>query len=99
MEKGKKRLDSVVLLCNSATKMSSDIRKAILREMDRLGMNTYQLSKLLTGKVPQRTVYAFVRGEKDTKTETASVIMKTLGLTITRTKRKARHGRRKGGAI
>jgi len=54
----------------------------ILGQMLKLGVSIYQVSKLVKDKIPQRTVYAFLAGEKDACTETASVIMKALGLTI-----------------
>ena len=46
-------------------------------------MTIYQIAKLVEGKVPQRTVYAFLRGEEDSVTKTASIIMKALGLIVT----------------
>lgn len=45
-----------------------------------LGLSIYQVAKLVQNKVPQRTVYAFLVGEKDTSTETASAIMESIGL-------------------
>jgi len=71
----------------------SEIRNAILKEIEKSNMTIYQVAKLVEGKVPQRTVYAFLRGEEDSLTETASIIMKALGLTITR-KSKVKRGRR-----
>ena len=58
----------------------SEIRDAILRQMGQLGLSIYQVSKLVEGDIPQRTVYAFLTGEKDAGTETAAVIMKAVGL-------------------
>ncbi len=58
------------------------IRDSILEEMLKSGLTIYQVSKMVEDKIPQRTVYAFLAGEKDTGTETASIIMKVLGLTI-----------------
>jgi len=60
------------------------IRDAILNEMLRSGKTIYQVSNMVRHKIPQRTVYAFLTGEKDTGTETASIIMKALDLTIKR---------------
>jgi len=60
------------------------IRDAILEEMSRRKLTIYQLSNMVRHKVPQRTVYAFLTGEKDTATETASIIMEILGLTVER---------------
>jgi len=50
----------------------SEIRKAILKQMNKSGMTIYQVAKLVEGKVPQRTVYAFLRSEEDSLTKTAS---------------------------
>ena len=47
-----------------------------------MGLSIYQVSKLVKDEIPQRTVYAFLAGEKDAGTETASIIMKAVGLTI-----------------
>ncbi len=71
----------------------SEIREAILKEMRKRNMTIYQVAKLVEGKVPQRTVYAFLTSEKDAKTKTASPILKALGLTIT-TKSNIKRGRR-----
>lgn len=81
-KKSQKVLDCVVFLCNIAFIMS-EIREAILKQMHKSGMTIYQVAKLVEGKVPQRTVYAFLTGEKDAGTETASVIMKAMGLNVT----------------
>ena len=75
-------LDIVADSCNNKVNMS-EIRKAILKQMNKSGMTIYQIAKLVDGKVPQRTVYAFLRGEEDSLTKTASIIMEALGLTIT----------------
>ena len=64
--------------------LMSEIREAILKQMCKSGMTIYQVAKLVKGKVPQRTVYAFLTGEKDAGTETASVIMKAMGLKVTK---------------
>ena len=60
----------------------SEIRDAILERMEKLNLTTYQLWKLVEGKVPQRTVYSFISGEKDAGTETASIIMSAIGLKV-----------------
>jgi len=65
-----------------------NIRDAVLEEMLRRNLTIYQLSNMIRHKVPQRTVYAFLTGEKDTGTETASIIMETLGLTVKREPKK-----------
>ena len=48
-----------------------------------LNLNIHQVAKLVESKVPRRTVYAFLTGEKDTATKTAAVLMEALGLTVT----------------
>lgn len=53
-----------------------------MKQMLKLGLSIYQVSKMVKDKIPQRTVYAFLTGEKDTGTEAASIIMKALGLTV-----------------
>jgi hypothetical protein len=60
----------------------SEIRDVILKKMLSLGLTIYQVAKLVESRIPKRTVYAFLSGEKDTGTETASIIMQELGLTI-----------------
>ena len=95
MKKGKKRLDSTAKCCDN-TNMSM-IRDTILARMKQLNLTTYRLSKMVQGKVPSRTVYSFISGESDASSQVCSVLMQALGLEI-KTKPKARHGRRKGGA-
>ena len=60
----------------------SDIRNIILQQMTSLGLTIYQVSKMVKDRIPKRTVYAFLSGEKDTGTETASILMETLGLKV-----------------
>ena len=85
-----KELDSTVLSCNNISEMS-EIREQILKQMRKSGLTIYQVAKMVKGKIPQRTVYAFLTGEKDTGTETASIILQTVGLEI---KEKLKRGRR-----
>ena len=49
-----------------------------------LNLSIHQVSKLVETKIPRRTVYAFLTGEKDTATKTASIIMDALGLSVKR---------------
>ena len=58
------------------------IRDSILKQMLKLEFTIYQVSKKVEGKIPQRTVYTFLTGEKDMGTETASILMETLGLKV-----------------
>ena len=58
------------------------IRDSILKQMLELELTIYQVSKMVEGKIPQRTVYTFLTGEKDMGTETASIIIEALGLVV-----------------
>ena len=64
------------------------IRDSILEEMSKLNLTIYQVSNMVRHKIPQRTVYAFLTGEKDTGTKTASIIMEALGLAVKRDSKK-----------
>ena len=92
IKKDKKTLDIIADVCNNISVMSA-IRQAILKEIGKSGLTIYKVAKMVEGKVPQRTVYAFLRGEEDSLTATASAIMEALGLTVTR-KSKLKKGRR-----
>lgn len=63
------------------------IKKAIMSELKRRGWSRYRLVKELEGKMPPRTVYSFLAGVQDLTTERASIILKVLGLKITRSKK------------
>jgi len=54
-----------------------------LQRMKELDLTTYRISKLVEGRVPQRTVYAFLSGNNDASCQVASTIMERLELTIT----------------
>lgn len=73
-------LDVRAILCKDV--LMSQIRKAILEQMLELDLNIHQVSKLVKSEVPRRTVYAFLTGDKDTGTKTASLLMKAVGLTV-----------------
>lgn len=66
------------------------IRKAILKRMDELKMNPNQLSEQLKGSIPRMTIYDFLSGKADARTEVAAEIMKALGLEIVPKKRQKR---------
>jgi len=59
-----------------------DIRNTILEQISSLDINHYQVSKMVEDRIPKRTVYAFLSGEKDTGTKTASILMEALGLKV-----------------
>ena len=67
-----------------------DIRQAILKQIEKSGLTINQVAKLVEGKVPRRTVYAYLRGEEDSLSKTVSVLLDAVGLTITTTKRARR---------
>ena len=69
------------------------IRKAIKKRMNELKLTTNQLSEILKDKIPRRTIYYFLSGVTDARTEVASEIMKVLGIELISKKHK-----RKGGA-
>ena len=58
------------------------IRKAILKRMDELKVNRNQLSEILKDSIPRMTIYDFLSGKTDARTEVAAGIMKALGLEI-----------------
>lgn len=64
------------------------IKKAILAEMKQRGWTCYRLSQELKGKLPRRTIYAYLSDKGDCKrdisTERASKILKVLDLKIKR---------------
>lgn len=68
------------------------IRKAIKERMIELNLNANKLSEMLKGKIPRQTIYDFLSGHTDARTEVASELMKVLGLELTpkKPKRKAR---------
>jgi predicted transcriptional regulator len=68
------------------------IRKAIIKRMAELNLNPNQLSEMLKGKIPRRTIYDFLSGSTDARTEVASELMKALKLELVpkRHKRKTR---------
>ena len=66
------------------------IRQAIIKRMKELNVNTNQLTEMVKDEIPRRTIYDFLSAETDTRTEVASVLMKALGLTITKERNKLR---------
>ena len=70
-----------------------DIRQAILEQLDKNEWTIYQLAKKVEGKVPRRTVYAYMRGEEDSLSKTVAILLEAAGLHITTTKRAKRPGK------
>jgi len=58
------------------------IRDAIMAEVERRGLNAYQLWKLVEGKVSRTTVYQFMTGNTSLTTETATHILSALSLSF-----------------
>jgi hypothetical protein len=74
-------LDSMCVILH--TMSMADIRQSILDRMKELDWTINHVSVLVNGRIPRRTVYAYLTGESDARTEVASVLMEVLGLTIT----------------
>ncbi len=77
----------------------ADIRQSILDRMHELGWSINHVSVLVKDRIPRRTVYAYLSGQVDARTEVASVLMEVLGLTITsKPVKRARRPRKERGA-
>ena len=72
-----------------------DLRQAILKQLEQSGLTINQLAKQVDGKVPRRTVYAYLRDEEDSLSKTVSILLEAVGLTVTTTKRAKRPGKEK----
>ena len=72
-----------------------DIRDTILKKIkkDKLTINQVANLPKVKGKIPRRTVYAYLSGEKDSASRTVSILLDAVGLTITTTKRAKRKPR------
>lgn len=66
------------------------IRKAIIKHMNELNLNPNQLSEMLKGKIPRQTIYDFLSGKTDARSEVVSELLKALGLELTAKKKRAR---------
>ncbi len=66
------------------------IKKAIKAELKRRGWTNYRLTKELEGKLPERSIYAYLTdnedsvNKRDISAKRASIILKALGLKIKR---------------
>jgi hypothetical protein len=60
------------------------IRQTILKELKRCGWTRYRLVKELNGAIPMSTIYDYLSGATDLGSDRVSIILKVLGLTITR---------------
>ena len=70
------------------------IRKAIIKRMNELNLNPNRLSEMLKGRIPRRTIYDFLSGKTDARSEVVSALMQTLGLEIRPTGKKTKKGSR-----
>lgn len=70
------------------------IRKAIIKRMKLLNLNPNRLSEMLKGDIPRQTIYDFLSGKTDARTEVASALMKALNLELRPAKKKAKKGTR-----
>ncbi len=70
------------------------IRKAIIKRMNELNLNPNRLSEMLKGDIPRQTIYDFLSGNTDARTEVASALMQALGLELRPAKKKAKKGTR-----
>jgi len=65
----------------------SEIREKILEQMRQQGLTIHAVAKLVEGRVPRRSVYTYLSAGKDTSSDRAAIIMKAVGLTVTRVKK------------
>jgi len=70
------------------------IRQTIQRELRRRNWTFYRLAKELQGKMPARTVYAYLAGDCDLVSERAAIILKALDLQIKRKPKKGKKPRK-----
>lgn len=64
------------------------IRETILSRMKELGLNPNRLSEMLKGEIPRQTIYDFLTGKADARSEVVSALLEALDLEL-RPKRKA----------
>ncbi len=85
-----KKLLTDAKLCSKIWPMGSSmtIRETIQKELQKRRWSYYRLVKELEGKMPARTVYAYLGGECDLVSDRVSIILQALGLRITHYKRK-----------
>jgi len=73
--------------------MAKTIRQVILEELNRKGWTIYRFAGELESKVSKRVVYQYLSEKQDTSTESASIMLEALGLTITNKSNVKRGGR------
>jgi hypothetical protein len=70
------------------------IRKTIIERMNELNLNANQLSEKLKGKIPRQTIYDFLTGTSDARTEVASELMRVLGLELVKKHKQKRQAQK-----
>ena len=68
------------IICGGVQDMT--IRQEIQAELKRRGWSNYRLVKKMEGRMPPRTVYAYLSGECDLVSERVSIILKVLELEL-----------------
>ena len=64
------------------------IRKAIIERMNELDLNPNRLSEMLKGRIPRQTIYDFLSGKTDARTEVVAALMEKLDLELRPIKKK-----------
>ena len=58
------------------------IRDIIIKRMKELDINTNQLSEKLKGKIPRQTIYDFLSGRNDARSEVVSELIQAMDLEL-----------------
>ena len=66
------------------------IRETILSRMKELGLNPNRLSEMLKGEIPRQTIYDFLSGKADARSEVVSALIEALDLEIRPKRKRAR---------
>lgn len=64
------------------------IRETILSRMKELGLNPNRLSEMLKGEIPRQTIYDFLTGKADARSEVVSALLEALDLELKPKKKK-----------
>jgi len=62
-------------------------RKKIIAELQNQGLSRYALVKRLAGRIPERTVYAYLAGDCEMVSEKLAILCQELGLILKRSKK------------
>jgi hypothetical protein len=58
------------------------IRKTLIKRMHEMDLNPNQLSEMLDGRIPRRTIYDFLSGKSDARSEVVAALMEVLELEL-----------------